>query len=323
MKIAYHPSFPEFLPERHCAFEGASFRSASAPGELADLARESDALLMLATDYTAELARSLQRPECRLRLIQFLSAGYESAQDSGVPRGVAVCNANEVWAPMVAEHTVAMVLGLMRRFADLERMRQARQWDRDTVNARLRSLDGARAAILGYGTIGREIARRMRPFGAEIIGVSRSARRCEIADETVTLSGFDDLLPDLDILVNVLPSTPDTRCFINGQRLARMKRSAYFVNVGRGATVDEVALVDCLQAGGIAGAGLDVFQEEPLPDASPLWSLANVILSPHAAGYGSHGIASRAHALCRDNLMALQQGRALRNEVTLAPDEAR
>lgn len=206
----------QFIPlAQKCEVQGASFWSASEAGELAEFARDSDTLLMLATDYTAEFAHALQRPGCRLRLIQFLSAGYESAQEFGVPEGTAPCNANEVWAPMVAEHTVAMTLGLMRQLGDLERLRQARQWDRDAVNARLSSLDGARVAILGYGTIGREIARRMRPFGAEIIEVSRSARHCEIANKTITLDVFDELLPRIDVLVNVLPATPDTQCFIN------------------------------------------------------------------------------------------------------------
>ncbi|WP_441232349.1 D-2-hydroxyacid dehydrogenase [Tardiphaga sp. 215_C5_N2_1] len=253
----------------------------------------------------------------RLRLVQFLSAGYESAEFLGVPKGAAVCNASEIWSPVVAEHAVALMLGLIRRLPQLERRRIARLWDRGSLNASLSSLDGATIGILGYGAIGREIAQRLRPFGAGVIGFSRSAKPCAVASRVAPMSGLDRELPDLDMLVNVMPSSAATRHFINPDILSRLKLSAFFVNVGRGATVDETALIDYLRSNRIAGAALDVFETEPLPSDSPLWDLDNVILSPHAAGYGSTGIIHRAHELCRHNLAALRDGGAFRNEVRL------
>lgn len=130
MKIVYHPSFPGFAPHIHCRIEGAAYQAASDIDELARIARESDALLVLATDYVESLARALQQPGCRLKLIQFLSAGYETAEIFGVPEGTVVCNANDLWATAVAEHAVALALGLVRRFCDLERMRRDHSWNR-------------------------------------------------------------------------------------------------------------------------------------------------------------------------------------------------
>jgi phosphoglycerate dehydrogenase-like enzyme len=316
MKVAYHASFPGFEPAAKCEVEGASFHTANDLTELARLAHGSEALLILATDYSQDFANAIREPGGRLRFIQFLSAGYESAGAHGVPPGVALSNASEVWAPVVAEHAVALVLALVRRVPDLERRRQARRWDRPAFNASLSSLDGSRVALLGYGSIGREIAKRIRPFGAHVVGISRSARDCPLLDEAVALSELRELLPTVDILINVLPASPSTAGFVDGDFLTLMKPGSYFVNVGRGATVDEAALADALRRNLIAGAALDVFEREPLDASSPLWSMENAILSPHAAGYGSPGIVHRAHELCQSNLRALRDGTKLRNLVT-------
>lgn len=315
MKVVYHPSFPGFRPEEHCEIEGVSFERTEDIEELGRLAVESDALLMLATDYTDALAKKLQADNRRLKLIQFTSAGFESAISYGVPEKVAVCNANDVWAPMVAEHAVATTLGLARKLPELERMRQGRIWDRDILNPTLSSIDGARIGILGYGSIGREIAKRLTPFGSWVVGISRSGTQCQYSHESVKLADFEETLPGLDVLINVLPASSETRKFINHRIFTKMKRSAFFLNIGRGATVDEVDLVQALRDGLIAGAALDVFETEPLPVSSDLWSFENVILSPHAAGYGSKGVVARAHLLCADNLQALATNTTFRNRV--------
>lgn len=317
MRVAFHPCFPGFAPASNCAAPGIDFVGSSDLAELGALARESDALLILATDYTAPLARIVTERGSRLQLVQFLSAGYESAEFLGIPNGVVVCNASEVWAPVVAEHAVALMLGLVRRLPQLERRRAERIWDRDALNGALSSLDGATVGILGYGTIGREIAQRIMPFGADVVGFSRSAKACTVASRVATMSDLDSELTRLDLLINVMPSSAATRHFINADLLSRLQPSAYFINVGRGATVDENALIDSLRSNRIAGAALDVFETEPLPVSSDLWSLGNVILSPHSAGYGSAGIIHRAHALCRHNLAALRDGGAFRNQVQL------
>lgn len=317
MKVSYHASFPGFDPAVHCRVDGASFHTAQCSSALAELSHGSDALLILATDYTAEFAQIVRRPGGRLKLIQFLSAGFESAQVHGVPGGASVCNASNVWAPVVAEHAAALTLALVRRIPDLERRRQARSWNRSAFNASLSSLDGANVAILGYGTIGQQIAKRLKPFGPRLIGISRSAKPSALLDEAVSLGDLNNLLPRVDVLISVLPASASTQHFVDADLLKRMKPSAYFVNVGRGATVDETALVNALRSNGIAGAALDVFEQEPLPETNPLWSLENAILSPHAAGYGSSGIVSRAHELCSSNLHALRQGGQFRSLVNL------
>ncbi|MEF9605480.1 D-2-hydroxyacid dehydrogenase, partial [Paracoccus sp. PXZ] len=273
----------------------------------AALARESDALILLGPRYTPELAKKLAEPGHRLRLLQFLSAGYENAESFGVPQGTAVSNGSSIWAPAVAEHAVALMLGLLRRLPELERNRTSSTWDREGLAPRLGSLDGARVGILGYGTIGREIAQRVRPFGAEPIGIARTAKADEFAP-VAGLAELQTLIPTLDVLINGLPSTATTRHLVGEDVLGRLKPRAILVNVGRGSTTDEAALYEALADGRIAGAGLDVSDVEPLALESPLWSLANVIISPHCAGYGSVGIIRRAHELCRANLTALRDG---------------
>lgn len=315
MKIAFHPSFPGFDPATACADLGLTFKSSADLGELAQIARESDALVLIGPRYTRDLAETIARPGGRLKLLQFLSAGYENAEFFGIPDGVQVSNGSPIWAPMVAEHAVALMLGLLRRLPELEHSRASATWDRDGLAPRLGSLDGARVGILGYGTIGHEIAKRVRPFGAEPIGVARSAKADELA-EIVSLDQLDRLLPTLDILVNVVPSSNATRHLIGNDLIARLRPEALIVNVGRGATTDEGALVEALRQNRIAGAGMDVFETEPLPADSPFWSLPNVIISPHTAGYGSAGTLRRAHELCRANLIALRDGSPLLSQVT-------
>lgn len=317
MRVAVHPSFPGFDPAPHCADLGFDFVTTEDFGKLAELAHGADALIVNGPLYSAALAASIARPESRLRFIQFLSAGYEQAQAIGVPSGVLLSNGSFIWAPLVAEHAVALLLGLLRRFPQLERRRQAASWDRTPLLAELASLDGARVGILGYGTIGQEIAKRLKPFGAEVIGIARAAKPCPDAARIAPLAELTELLPTLQALINVVPASPSTLKIVDAALLARLRPDAVLVNVGRGTTMDEAALFAHLQARRIAGAALDVFETEPLPADSPLWSLDNVLLSPHCAGFGGPGPMRRAHALCRENLINLRDGTTLRSQVFL------
>lgn len=173
-------------------------------------------------------------------------------------------------------------------------------------------------AILGYGTVGQEIAKRLKPFGATVIGVARSPRTCGAADEILHVGDIDEHLPTFDLVINALPVSKETMGFMSMGRFRRMKPSAYFISIGRGATVCEAEMAQALERGIIAGAGIDVFQCEPLSVESPLWNLENVILSPHAAGYGSNAVlCAKAHALCQENLTALREGWPFRNQVRI------
>jgi phosphoglycerate dehydrogenase-like enzyme len=157
---------------------------------------------------------------------------------------------------------------------------QAR-WDDERGTQRLA---GQRLLVLGPGPIGRATARRARDLGMAVTAVGRAPRPDDLFDRVGGPQDLHAMLGEADVVFDALPLTPGTRHYVDAAALAAMQPTARFVNVGRGATVDEAALVDALREGRIAGAALDVFQVEPLPEDSPLWMLPNVIVSPHICG---------------------------------------
>ena len=279
--------------------------------ELAD----ADGLIVFNGDYTAEVAALAARQ--RLKWIQFATAGVDNAEKFGVPEGCLLCNAGDVWAPTVAEHALALLLGLVRQIHLLERTRLGEDWSRGALVPAMGSLQGRTLALVGVGNIGREIAVRARAFGARIVGVMRQPRSVEGIDEAVPFERLFEVLAAADAVVLSLALTPQTHHLIGCNALAAMNPSAFLINVARGGIVDEAALIEALGKGRIAGAGLDVFASEPLPLDSPLRRLPNVILSPHVAGFGNDGAEERLVDLCRDNIRRFMAGEALRNRIAL------
>ena len=167
--------------------------------------------------------------------------------------------------------------------------------------------------VVGLGPIGLEVARLGVALRMRTIGVRRTPRGDEPC-ETWPMARLDELLAQADALVLAVPLGDDTRHLLDARRLALLKRGAWLVNVGRGALVDEAALVAALQSGHLGGAGLDVFETEPLPPESPLWSMPNVIVTPHNSG-DAPGNLDRAAAIFLDNLARYGRGEPLRNEV--------
>jgi phosphoglycerate dehydrogenase-like enzyme len=319
MRVAVNPTFPGVEVASFCAdLDGVEFVASGDPATMADLSASADMLVMNSPGYTKLLAERICRADTKVRFIQFVSAGYETAEYHGAPAGVVLSNGSTVWAPVVAEHAVAMLLSLWRDFPNMERRRVSRTWERGSLMSRLRSADGAVVGILGYGTIGREIAMRLKPFGTRVVGIARQAKPCDVAERVIGFSDLGDLLPELDALVNAIPAGPRTLRIVDAAMLAALKPSAVLVNIGRGSTVDEAALHAALTTGRLAGAGLDVFAAEPLPADHPFWSLENAILTPHVAGFGSPQALQRLHRLCRDNILNFRDGRPLLNPVSLA-----
>ena len=196
-----------------------------------------------------------------------------------VDRGVTLSTASGATAPAIAQTVMMYLLMLSRRMPELDRARAERRWtpERNT------DLHGLRLGIVGYGAIGAEIAHHAVPFGIDPIGVRRSPR----TDEAIEIwpdSRLDDLLDWADAIAVCTPLTDETRGMFGAEQFARMRPGAWFVNVGRGAICDEGALVDALVSGHLGGAGLDVFETEPLPQDSPIWSLPNVVMTPHCSG---------------------------------------
>ena len=286
----------------------------------ADLEREipdAQGLIIYNNRYTAEVAALVERQGQALRWLQFATAGLDNAHKFGVPDHCVVCNAGDVWAPTVAEHAMALLLGLVRQVHLFERRRQGDEGLRETLVGGLVSLQDFTIAVVGVGSIGREFASRAKPFGCRLLGVTRNPRQVEGIDECLPLDRLHGALAQADAVVLSVALTPETRYLVGRDALAAMKASALLINVSRGDVVDEAALVRALQEGEIAGAGLDVFSVEPLPSESPLRHLPNVILSPHVAGFGAAKTVERLVELCRDNIARLADGRPLRNVVEL------
>lgn len=247
-----------------------------------------------------------------VRWIQSASAGVDGLLfPELVESHVVVTNSRGVFDVAIAEY----VLGLILMFAKglpgvLERQRRKQWMHHDTE-----TLTGKRVLVAGVGSIGRAVGRVCGELGMVVRGVGSTARG---RDEVFRVVFGPDELADAcswaDYVVNVLPGTEQTRHLFDGKVFAAMRPSARFVNVGRGSTVDEAALVHALREGALGGAALDVFEDEPLPDDSPLWNLPNVIVSPHMSGDFA-GWREALVELFVENLERYVTGRPLKNVV--------
>ncbi len=214
----------------------------------------------------------------RLRFIQSLSAGVDWLLPS-VPPGIIVCRAVGVHDGPVSEWVVAAILAMQRRLPAFIELQQRSEWNRNPTDATgIDDLDGQTVVVVGHGSIGRAVAARLAPFGAQVIGVARHAR-----DDAQPVSALPNLLPQADVVVDLLPLAPETEKFVDSAFLARMKPGALFVNAGRGKTVDSDALLEALRSGRIRAA-VDVTDPEPLPADHPLWHAPNILITPHVAG---------------------------------------
>jgi phosphoglycerate dehydrogenase-like enzyme len=194
-------------------------------------------------------------------------------------RGVVITNGSGASAPSIAQTVMLYLLALSRDLPRLTRAQAERRW----APGRAVDLHGVRLGIVGLGAIGGEVARLADAFGMRTIGLRRRPTGSEPC-ETWTTDRFGELLGWADAIAVTAPLTDETRGLFDAGAFARMRPGAWFVNVGRGEIVDEAALVDALAGGRLGGAGLDVFATEPLPADSPLWTMPNVIVTPHSSG---------------------------------------
>ncbi|WP_309118336.1 D-2-hydroxyacid dehydrogenase [Paenibacillus sp.] len=243
----------------------------------------------------------------RVRWLQSWSAGMDHLEiDRYLERGIELTSANGVHAYPISETVFAMLLAFTRKIDVYIRNQQHRKWD----HAGLKSeMHGKTIGIIGVGAIGEETARIAKAaFGMRVLGVRRSGAPSPAVDEMFAVERLLDMLPSCDYVVAVVPSTSESKHLFDARAFAAMKETAFFVNVGRGSVVDTQALIDALNAGRIAGAGLDVFEEEPLPADHPLWAMDNVIVTPHTAG-STERYAERAVDIFLRNLEMVLDGR--------------
>jgi phosphoglycerate dehydrogenase-like enzyme len=248
----------------------------------------------------------------RLRWIQTASDGVDTLLFPALAGSdVTITNARGVFDEAIAEWAIgamlAMVTGLDRSI-----VAQAQHlWDDDRGTQRLA---GRRLLVLGPGPIGRATARRARDLGMSVAAVGRAPRPDDLFERIGGPEELHRMLAEADVVFDALPLAPGTRHYVDADAFAAMRPTARFLNVGRGGTVDEAAMVDALAQGRLAGAALDVFEVEPLPEDSPLWSMPNVIVSPHICG-DFDGWERAATEIFVDNLGRFVRGEPLRNLV--------
>ena len=202
--------------------------------------------------------------------------------------GVIVTNPSGIFSPPMAEHTMGMILALARNFPDTVRFQDAAKWAQQDLwdkPQHLSEINGSLLLIVGYGSIGRELAKRAQAFGMRIWGVTRSGKGDTTHAERIQpASELHQALPHADYIVIAAPDTPETKHLIGAEQIARMKRGARLINIGRGSLLDEAALMAALQSGQLSGAALDVTTPEPLPSDSALWKAPNLFITPHTSG---------------------------------------
>lgn len=249
-----------------------------------------------------------------LRWVHSMGAGVENLCRDVAGTDILVTNTH-VHGDVIAEHVMALVLAHGRRLPTVLARQAEGRWLRDGAVGTV--IRGRTMGILGLGTIGTELARRAAAFGMRVWGVRRSGTPVPGVDRVVPPDGLDGVLRAADVLAITLPFTPETQGLLGARELALLPRGAFVVNVGRGGIVDETALAGAIQSGHLAGAGLDVFEQEPLPPASPLWRLPGVIITPHVGG-SSPGFLDRAVPFFCENLRRYLAGEPLLNRVDVA-----
>lgn len=312
--VHYLPWQATNLDDLSHQFPGVTFVKAKDGSDAAKELADADILVTGGPCYPGEVARAVNTDAPKLKWIQSLSIGTDRFEEGGVPAHVTFTNAAGLKGRTVGEHAMALMLGYMHALPEMERFRQNSEWGRPALRTRIESVEGHTLLLLGYGSIGQEIARKSKAFDMNVVALNRSGSGDGDADTVAPLTQLNEWLPKADFVANSLPLVPDTEKLIGIPELALMKSTAVLINVGRGPVFDQAALLQALKDNTIAGACLDVFDEEPLSANDPLWSHENVIISPHVGGTGGP-VGPRFAELLSENIVRFQQGKPLKNEV--------
>ena len=305
---------PRWLPAIEAAAPGVEIVTAGDMAGAVTAARDVDAVLGLCTAEVLAAGRDI-------RWIQAYSAGVERCVS--VPavreRNVLLTNMQRVAGPVMAEHVVAMMLAFARGLHFYIPERMAARWTAERpASVRMLTLEGKTLLVVGLGGIGTEVARRAHALGMRVTAIRASGRE---GPEFVAYIGLPDELRKLageaDFIVNTTPLTPATTGLFDAGFFSAAKPGAFFVNVGRGRSVVQAALVAALKSGRLAGAGLDVTDPEPLPAESPLWQMPNVIITPHVSADSDLGNEAR-FAIAIENLRRYVAGERMLSVVDVA-----
>ncbi|GAA1138262.1 phosphoglycerate dehydrogenase [Microbacterium natoriense] len=252
-----------------------------------------------------------------LRLVQTLAAGPDAVLAAGFAADVRICSGRSLHDGPVAEHALALILRAVRRLDLLHDAQRERRWDADFISAQSAAetrsaytLAGSRVTIWGFGSIAARLAPMLGLLGADVRGIARSSG-IRSGFEVRAEADAAEVLAETDVLVSLVPASPETADLFDAAVFGMLRPGAVFVNVGRGATVDEDALIDALATGRLRTAAIDVMKTEPLDAESPLWTTPNLVITPHVAGNRPVG----ASALIDENVARLIAGEELRNQV--------
>lgn len=294
--------------------EGITIRQATNRTRLVELLPESDYLI----GFPLTEEQVLQATP-RLKWVQLTNSPGDAVAPllAAIRRGVRISSAASMRAPQVAEHAVAMSLALVRRIDAAVRAQDEHRWAQHELASSMRTLMDLTVGIVAVGAVGQEIAQRLKPFGVHIIATRRNTQIPYLhVDEMLPPERLTDLMQRSDVVIVAAPRLPATTNIIAKRELWAMKSTAYLVDVSRGGVVDQEALIDALRRSKLAGAGLDVFAIEPLPPDSPLWTMPNVIVTPHI-GSTSPDYWNHAAEIVSENLKRIVEDKPLVDEVTL------
>jgi phosphoglycerate dehydrogenase-like enzyme len=298
---------PEYLARLHSAAGDAHIVVTRTLNELVEQAGGADAIFgtsdIICQDKVLEVAK-------RARYFGAYNAGVETC--FGKPffdrPGIVLTNVRAVAGPMMAEHAIALTFALARNLEVYFERQSRGQWGDPLRGVNIQSLSGKTMLVAGLGGIGIEVAKRAHAMGMTVIATRAGSRE---GPDYVSRVGLPEELPEMigeaDVVVAALPLVPSTTHLFDAKMFARMKKTAYFINVGRGGSVVTADLVSALNDGTIAGAGLDVVEPEPLPADHPLWKAKNVIITPHISPYSEIGHSARA-TIVREQLRRFVAG---------------
>jgi len=253
---------------------------------------------------TFNISDPLIRKAVNLEWIQALGTGVDAILGlPSLPKGVLVTSTRGIHGPQMSELAMLLMLALTRRFPDTVRNQDKSGWDRWPAEL----LWKKKVGIFGLGAVGEEIAFRCKAFGMTVYGINRSGRGVDAVDRMFGLDGLLTVAREVDYFIVAVPLTPETRGMVGADVVSAMKPTAFLLNLARGPVVDEKALIRALESRTIAGAGLDVFDEEPLPQSHPFWKMKNVIVTPHVGGTSTFYV-SQVLPIFRENLRRYLKG---------------
>ncbi|QNO16056.1 D-2-hydroxyacid dehydrogenase [Alkalicella caledoniensis] len=254
---------------------------------------------------TFQFTKEMLEMASNLKWLQVISAGVDSLPLEEIfKRGIILTNGRGIHKIHMAEYAMGAMISMARNFPTMLKNQLEGNWDRRVDQG---EIHGATVGILGMGSIGEQIAKLSKAFGMNVLGVKRTPAEMDYVDEVYSMDDMGLLFKESDYLINLLPTTKETHEIIGKKYLQMMKKTAVFINIGRGTTMNEPELVDVLKNKKIRGYFSDVFYEEPLPKDSELWKLDNVVITPHICGVSPH-YNKRAMEITTHNLKVFTTG---------------